>query len=249
MLSYRDLPLKSVLISSWLLFVVTAPVLAEDDRAETQPTARRSATSDGPGLLARGGFLAGSTLGRDDSIIPLQAMPYMLFDPHFVFADVRLFVSTQGRVGGNLGGGYRFLDERHGAWYGVNGWIDVDQTLGQIFPQLGLGVEAAWSIFEGRSNFYLPVGTRDQVLETSALNTRYSGHNILFDQHTITGRSLAGVDGEIGVSLPIEAFDRALILRGFAGGYHFANDHGAAINGIRARSEVVMNSSLITQLE
>jgi hypothetical protein len=232
-----------------LLLLVARPAFADEDDDTAESSPRRSVTSDGPGVLARGGFLGGATLGRDDSIVPVQVMPYLLFDPHFVFADVRLFVSTEGRVGGNLGGGYRFLDEQRGAWYGINGWIDVDQTSGEVFPQLGLGLEAAWSILEGRSNFYLPVGTRDQVLETSALNTRYSGHNILFDQHTITGQSLAGVDGEIGISLPIEALDRALILRGFVGGYHFANDNGDPIDGVRARSEVVISSSVITQLE
>ncbi|MBI1346157.1 hypothetical protein GC163_07690 [bacterium] len=243
----------------WLILCLLCPVLAiaDDDAEEPEPevakpqprTFRKSATSDGPGVLTSVGFLAGPTLGRDDSIAPLEVMPYMLFDPHFVFADVRGFVSTEGNFGGNIGAGYRHLNEGLGGWYGVNGWVDVDQTSGEVFTQLGLGFEAVWNRWEARSNLYLPVGDRQQILEQTAVDKHFVGHQLWFDQQTTVGNSLAGVDGEIGFTWAIEPFDIPTIIRGFVGGYHFVGDTGDDINGFRTRLESTINSSVITQVE
>jgi len=223
-----------------------------DDEAEEPPAPkfrRKSATSDGPGVLTSVGFLAGPTVGRDDSIAPLEVMPYVLFDPHFIFADVRGFVSTEGQFGGNIGAGYRHLNESLGGWYGANAWVDIDQTSGETFSQLGLGLEAVWNRWEARSNFYLPVGDREQTLEQSAVDTRFIGNQLWFDRRTTFGNSLAGFDGEVGLSWPIEPFDLPVVVRGFVGGYNFAADTGDGVSGFRTRLESTINSSIITQVE
>jgi len=51
---------------------------------------------DGPGFLGQAGHLAFKTFGRDDSISPLEALPYLLTDEHFIFSDLRdLFPMTR----------------------------------------------------------------------------------------------------------------------------------------------------------
>ena len=59
-------------------------------------------TSDGAGIIGRGGYLAGKTFGRQGSITPLEVMPYMLSDEHFIFPTSADSFQTTPTLAGTL---------------------------------------------------------------------------------------------------------------------------------------------------
>lgn len=222
-------------------------------RATTAPAPRVStgkATEDGPGVIGNIGFLGMQTFGREDSIAPLEVMPYLLLDENFLFSNMRGFVSTEGRFGGNLGAGFRRLVPHQHAWYGVNAFYDIDETSGKLFHQLGFGVEAAFRSVEVRSNAYLPVGNTDRTLERTAMNAQFVGNQLLFDQRVMRGYALRGVDVEVGYVLPMPKLGEDSALRWYVGGYFFGgNSGGESVNGFQTRAEAQLANTVTTHLQ
>lgn len=198
----------------------------------------------GFGSINRGSFLGGKTFGRQDSIIPLEFMPYILTDEHFIFADVRGFVTTRSQPGANVGLGYRRLMDNQNAWAGASVWYDADQSTTKLFQQIGLSFEGLVNRFEFRSNVYLPF-TSSQTLTNSIGDARIVGNQLLFGRSTAIGTALRGVDAEIGYSLPV--MDRHVV-RGFVGGYHFDGGSTGGVNGFKARAEAVFNNTVTAQV-
>lgn len=231
-------------------------IMAADDEAETieLPTRRPMVPSrvveDGPGVIGNVSFLGMKTFGREESIAPVEVMPYLLLDEDFLFSDLRGFVSTEGKFGGNIGLGYRKLVPNQNAWYGLNAWYDIDDTSGQLFHQLGIGFEAVFKRFEARGNAYFPVGDTDQTLESSARNARFLGNQLLFDQRILQGYALRGVDAEVGIVLPTPKVGETSQLRWYVGGYFFSGSGNAdSINGIQTRGEWQLASAVTTHLQ
>lgn len=218
-------------------------------RASSQTTnvataSRNTTSSDGPGIIGQLGHLGLKTFGRNQSISPIEAMPYVLTDEHFIFSDLRGFVSNDSMFGGNFGLGYRHLREDLNAWYGASFWYDVDGTSGKNFQQVGLSLEGLISRWEFRSNIYLPVSS-SQTYSTTLGNERIVGHQLLYTRYIDHGKALQGVDFETGYSLPIQ--DRHW-LRGFVGYYHFNGGPGGAVNGFKTRVEGVINNAVTAQV-
>ena len=207
------------------------------------PTAPTDVT-DGLGMISRGGYLAGKTFGRDSSIAPLEVMPYLLTDEHFMFADVRGFLNNYSLPGGNVGIGYRHLREDYNAWGGASVWYDADQTSTKLFQQVGLSFEALIQRFELRSNVYLPVSS-SQTISNSISNAAIVGNQLLYGRNIDLGTALRGVDGEVGYSLPIQ---ERHVIRGFVGGYHFEGGSTGGVNGFKARVEAVYNNGPMAQV-
>ena len=199
---------------------------------------------DGLGAIGRVSHLMGKTFGRDDTITPFEVMPYMLADEHFVFADVRGFVSNRSRLGGNFGLGYRYLSEDYNGWGGASIWYDADDTTSQLFQQIGLSFEGLIDKYELRSNVYIPV-TSSQTYSNSIGAERIVGNQLLYGQSVDQGSSLTGVDFEVGYSHSIR--DRHW-LRGFIGAYHFEGGTKGDVNGFRLRAEGVVNNGVTGQV-
>lgn len=214
--------------------------------AESAPAPRptTSASSDGPGVIGQAGHLAFKTFGRNQSISPIEVMPYILTDEHFIFGDLRGFVSNGALFGGNVGLGYRHLREDLNAWGGASVWYDADGTTGKNYQQIGLSFEALIDRWELRSNVYLPV-TAAQTYSDSIGNARIAGHQLLFSRFIDQGTALRGVDVEAGYSLPVMERHR---LRGFVGYYHFEGGPGGGVNGFKTRVEGVVNNSVTAQV-
>jgi hypothetical protein len=219
----------------------------DDDSPKSRPSHSYSKTAksdDGFGVIGQAGHLAFKTFGRTQSISPIEAMPYILTDEHFIFSDLRGFVSNSALFGGNVGVGYRRLREDYNAWYGGSVWYDADGTTGQTYQQIGLSFEALVDRFELRSNVYLPFSSTQTYANTLG-NERIVGNQLLYSRFIDQGKALQGVDVEAGYSLPIKDTNW---LRGFLGYYHFDGGATGGINGFKARVEGVINNTVTAQV-
>ena len=210
-----------------------------------ESTPRQTASSgDGLGIIGQAGHLAFKTFGRNQSITPIEAMPYILTDEHFIFSDLRGFVSNSALFGGNVGVGYRHLREDLNAWYGGSAWYDADGTTGKMYQQMGLSLEGLVDRWEFRSNVYLPFSSAQNYGNTIG-NERIVGHQLLYSRFVDQGKALQGVDVEAGYSLPVQELHR---LRAFVGYYHFSGGPSGGINGFKTRIEGVINNSVTAQV-
>ena len=201
-------------------------------------------SDEGGGIIGQSGHLAFKTFGRNDSITPVEVLPYLLTDEHFFFTDIRGFISNQATAGGNAGVGYRNLREDFNAWYGGSVWYDADGTSGKFYQQIGLSFEGVVNQWELRSNIYLPM-TSSQTFANTITSPRIIGHQLLYNRTIDEGHALTGVDFEAGYNLPVSDPHR---VRGFVGYYRFDGGSGGAINGFKARLEGVINNAVTTQL-
>ncbi len=213
-------------------------------RSQASTPTRTPATSDGPGIIGQAGHLAFKTFGRNQSITPIEAMPYILTDEHFFFSDLRGFVSNNSMFGGNLGLGYRYLRDDQNAWYGASVWYDNDATSGKSYQQIGLSLEALVDRFELRSNVYLPFSST-QTYGITTGNEKIVAHQLLYSRFIDQGKALQGVDFEAGYSLPVMEKHR---IRGFAGYYHFDGGASGGINGFKTRVEAAINNTVTAQV-
>ncbi len=200
------------------------------------------------GLMGRGGHLAGETFGRNESISPLEFLPYWMVDDHFFFADLRGFITNRSQGGGNLGLGYRFLDESAGAWYGASLWYDIDNSTGYHFQDVGVSLEAMVRQFEFRGNYYTPIGKQQSTLAAINTNARFVGNQLLFDSFSRTGTAMQGFDLEAGYALPVDLGGVNDQLRAYAGYYRFTGDNVEDINGVKVRAELDMSSTVTTNV-
>ncbi|MEI8383012.1 MAG: inverse autotransporter beta domain-containing protein [Planctomycetota bacterium] len=213
-------------------------------RSQASTPTQTPATSDGPGIIGQAGHLAFKTFGRNQSITPIEAMPYILTDEHFFFSDLRGFVSNNSMFGGNLGLGYRYLRDDQNAWYGASLWYDNDATSGKSYQQIGLSLEALVDRFELRSNVYLPFSST-QTYGITTGNEKIVAHQLLYSRFIDQGKALQGVDFEAGYSLPVMEKHR---IRGFAGYYHFDGGPSGGINGFKTRVEAAINNTVTAQV-
>jgi hypothetical protein len=223
------------------------PSLAQGPPGASQKRASES-TGNGWGVIGRGGHLGFKTFGRDTSISPIEIMPYLVQDEHFFFSDIRGFVSNEALFGGNVGLGYRYLDEGMMSWYGGNVWYDIDDTSGELFHQVGFGLEAMIEVIELRTNFYIPVGETEKQFSDGTLAARFVNNQLLFDSTSRFGTAMKGLDFEVGSGLPVPVGPFASDLRGYVGGYFFSGGDADNIAGFKLRAELDVNKSVTTQL-
>ena len=182
------------------------------------------------------GHIAFPTLGRDTGITPLELFPYVMSDSQILFGDFRTFLTNDGRVGGNLGVGYRFIEPSDTALFGVSGWYDFDQSTGKTFNQLGLSLEARMKWMGLSSNLYLPVGDTNQILQRNLSNVRFDEHQILFDVSDKNGESMRGLDVMFNAYVPFDyLIDHEV--QAHAGWYHFQGETQDDINGFKLQLE------------
>lgn len=220
-------------------------------RLETKdytPRRSRSSHDDGFGMIGRTGYWAIGNFGITDPMGHLEAMPYYISDEHFFFSDIRGFVTNYGRAGGNFGLGYRFLDSSREGWYGGSVWYDADDSSSNLFQQVGVSGEAVFRWFELRSNGYLPVGNRNGTFSNQITNVHFAGNQLLYNQLSQSGYSLAGFDLEAGAPLPLPFLRASDQVRVFAGLYYFPGNTQANVTGFKARAEAVINNTVNTQV-
>lgn len=173
------------------------------------------------------------TLGEADLLLPLTQDARSL-----VFADLRARFDNSSGSEGNVGLGWRRMEDS--GWnLGVYGFYDRRRSdLGNYFNQATLGAEALGRDWDFRANAYLPFGTKAKVLGAASEAT-LSGASIQVTTTTREERSLKGFDAEVGWRAPLFEYEAHRQLRFYLGGYRFS-DAGLAVQGPRVRAELVM---------
>ena len=220
-----------------------AAVLAQDGDGNDlfQPV------SDGPGLQFRTGHIAFPTFGRDSSITHVELFPYVLDGNQMFFGDGRLFMNNYGRLGGNLGLGYRTRPWGGNNIFGASLWYDADDSLDKVYQDIGLSLEHYSDLFDARLNGYVPVGNTSRQIADRVTNPRFVGPSLVFDRVVLHGTALGGVDYEIGIPLPARVL-RQHNLRAYVGAYHFGGNGVDMISGGKARVEGSIIPSVEAQL-
>lgn len=160
--------------------------------------------------------------------------PFTLDDGSYFFVEGRGGVAEDSVRFGSFGAGLRKrLD--NGIVLGGYGYYDVLRSAhGNTFQQVSLGAEAIGSVFEGRTNIYLPL--TGPKLATEFNRAFVSGDQLLFR----SGRERArrGADAEVGVKLPAFPEDMRAQLKLFGGGYWYEGDGMRETVGARARADL-----------
>ncbi|QDU38298.1 hypothetical protein Mal4_26250 [Maioricimonas rarisocia] len=176
----------------------------------------------GFGIMARGGHVTGPTVGREDSITHMELAPYVFGDQTMLFGDLRVYRTNPGEIGGSAGLGLRHYFPNRDFVLGLASFYDVDESRGQRFEQVSMALEFFSQWLDVRANWYVPVGTKEQVLGTDFLSgsERFLGNNIVFNTTTTTAAATDGVDMLFTTPLPWE-WAQPHDLEVSAGWYHF----------------------------
>ncbi len=201
-------------------------------------------TGEAYGALFRAGVWTGPAVGRTDTIVPLEIMPYGFINNAMVFGSLRGFRAATDGWGMNLGGGLRYYSDRWDRIFGVNAYYDYDNSSGGLFRETGFGLESLGQLWDMRANAYIPHGNTAQLLKTALVDgsQRFVGHQLLYDNLLTFGNSLRGVDWEVGVPVPGRVPTRHN-LKLFGGAYYY---EGSTTNGFygwkaRAQADIVQN--------
>jgi len=208
--------------------------------------------SEAIGAIFRAGVLTGPAVGREDTLVPFEFMPYgfVFEESGMVFGDFRVFRSTKDGWGTNVGGGYRHYISDWDRIIGANFYYDYDNTSGALFRSVGFGLETYGTWWDARANAYFPQANEAKLLSTSVVpgSARFQGYNVLFDIERIFGEAMSGVDMEFGVPLPGRLLER-MDARMYAGAYHFRNDSEVSTWGWKGRLQADVIPSLQLALE
>jgi len=207
-------------------------------------------TGEAYGVLGRGSVLTGPAVGRNQSIVPLEIMPYGFMNNAMVFGSLRGFRGTNFGWGMNLGGGIRYYSERWDRIWGANAYYDYDNSSGGLFRQSAFGLESLGALWDMRANAYMPNATTSRLLTTALVDgsQRFSGHNLLYDNLLTFGNALRGVDWELGVPIPGRIAQRHE-LKVFGGAYYYSGSTTPGFTGWKGRVQANVIDNLVVQLE
>lgn len=202
---------------------------------------------DAYGALFRAGVWTGPAVGRTETIVPMEIMPYGFLDKTMVFGSLRGFRAASDGWGMNLGGGVRFYSEKWDRIFGANVFYDYDNSSGALFREMGFGFESLGAFWDMRVNGYIPVSTKQHLLKTELVDgsQRFVDHRLLFDNLLTFGNALRGVDLELGFPIPGRVPTKHN-LKVFGGWYYY---NGTATEGFsgwkaRAQADVLQNVNL-----
>jgi hypothetical protein len=235
------------------------PAVAQDWLADSTMNVGSSLYEGGPesqqgqalGTAFRVGHFTGPWIGREDSITPVELMPYGFVENFMLFGDIRGFRSNSDRYGANLGGGARYYLENFDRIIGGNAYFDYDATSGASFRDVGFGFETLGRYWDARANVYLPVGPTEQLLSQSVVtgSQRFQEHLILFDRQRIIGLAPKGFDAEVGMPLFFNSFMEKHDVRAFGGFYHYQAESLPTLWGWKGRMSADVIPSINIGLE
>jgi hypothetical protein len=178
------------------------------------------------------------TIGTLDAFIP-----FMGDDDFMVYADFMAKLGTGANNSngnafeGNLGLGFRRVNDNENAIYGMYAFYDSLRSVNDnSFQQITVGAERLGLTWDFRANAYLPIGTSSYTKDV------YKGGKIVLDQHNLieyikssTESTSTGYDVEVGRTLGLKG------LKGYLAAYSFGKD----LTGPRARLEYQLTDNLM----
>jgi hypothetical protein len=190
----------------------------------------------GFGMSFRGGHVAGSTVGRNESVTHINLMPYINIDDGLLFGDSRLLRANEGGLAWSFGGGYRHYLADWDVVIGGNSYLDKDQLTGANLQQWGYGAEILSHGWEARGNYYQTFGdSSDQTgSRVDQSSVAFVGTGIQYTRIDSFAEGLKGFDSELGVLLPGE-FSEKIDLRAFGGAYHYVGENVEEFTGWSSR--------------
>ena len=218
------------------------------ERSSSRRRRSRTSDSEGPAITGRVGHTAFETFGRNESISHAELFPHVIVDDNMLFGDARLFLSNRGRIGGNVGFGYRRWVNPWESVLGASFWYDADETTGELFNELGLSLETYSRYWDFRTNLYFPIGGDQKDYNIRLINPQFVGNQVYFQQWRDSGEAMEGLDLEIGILPPID-FCEDHQLRAYAGWYHFVGDIVDDIDGYKVRVEGNVTDNISAQVE
>lgn len=212
------------------------------ERSDTLDGISSIIPGNGSGVLFRAGHQAGKTVGLDESISHLEAMPYVFTQTKnpdnaaMLFGGFRLFRTNRGHLGGSAGLGTRFYNYDTDRIMGLGVYYDRDDSTTKIFQQLAVSFETMGRYWDANGNFYMPFGNRQQQLDVqfNEGSQRFSGFNVLYDQTRTIGTAMRGFDAEFGVPVWGQLAQKHE-MRAYAGTYHFSANGSEDVWGWRGR--------------
>lgn len=190
-------------------------------------------------------------MGTERSILMTEIwVPVMQDTDAVLYGDARLMGDDGDNREGNLGLGYRQLQEDWNAVIGGHVWIDRRLTeRGSSFHQVTTGAEWLGDFLDVRANAYVPLSdAREYSSGTAGIvsNPYLAGTGIYVDRSGATRvieEPQPGLDAEVGFRLPAWS-DYIDSTRVYAGGYHFIGDKTEDVSGWRGRVAVDVNSAV-----
>lgn len=244
----RPTGLLATLALVFLLPALWGPALSNSATADEAEPDEEEAAGPLGSVAGRAGYIAFETFGREDSITHAEIMPYIDLDQHTLFTDARLFMSTEGYFGGNVGFGYRYRVPEGNRFLGASFWYDLDDTTSEAFHQLGISLESCGSLWDVRTNLYIPIGDYEKDYCMSVQDQQFVGNQITYTGLRTYGVAMLGYDLEVGIPLPTE-LARAHNLTITPGSYMFFGDNAEDIYGYKVRAEGNVTDNMAVQLE
>ncbi len=210
----------------------------EPDYYSMNGFANQSSDGDrGFGWWGRTGYDTGPALGREESLLFFETMPYIFWEETMFLSDLRLYRLNSGRLGGSVGVGARHYFRQWDRSFGAIMWYDIDAAYKEDFQATTISLESRGNI-DWLANIYLPFDLRSQQigLDFVADSQRFSGNNVLYDQVRTTGLALKGFDTEFGAPIGLE-FAQQFDMRAYAGFYRFDHRDIDSTWGWKARLE------------
>lgn len=190
----------------------------------------------GFGTSFRAGHIAGDTVGRDQSISHIGAMPYVNIDNSLIFGDARLVRANEGGLAWSFGSGMRYYIEDWDVVLGGNGYFDRDELTGAHLKQWSAGAELLAHRWEARGNLYQTFGNTFDLVgqNVQAGSAAFVGNNITYTRVDTFAEGLKGFDAEAGFLLPGELAE-TIDLRAFGGGYFYEGENIDGFSGWSTR--------------
>lgn len=220
-----------------------APSISEDPGTATLSDSMNGASRIGPWggyLYFRKNFDNG--VGYRNGFTNLGwFQPFQFSDDSAFFGQGNLFVTDDGQVGGNIGGGFRSYSPNTNSVMGVYGFFDFDESVnGNRYDQFSLGAEFRGQRMDMTANIYVPFTNERNFLALRSLNGPLflQGHYLYVTGAALFEKAMPGGDFEVGFPvLDPSALGR---VRGYLGAYAYDSPAKDPI-GLRARVEAHIN--------
>jgi hypothetical protein len=229
---------KAILTSIGILpFFAPLSAFAADDATDTKDLLSSSELDWRKSRFSLVAESGSRTLGTVDAFVP-----FMGNEDFMIYADLmaKLGSGASNASGntfeGNLGLGFRRVNDKETAIYGMYAFYDSLRSVNDnTFQQVTVGAERLGLTWDFRANVYLPLG------EKSLTKDVYKGGKVVIDAHNLieyiklnTETITTGYDVEVGRTLGTNK------LRGYIGAYSFGKD----LSGPRMRLEYQLSSHL-----